>query len=563
MMEFGSARRAGGRFRLLVITLALTFLLAVFAAPAPAQGNSGDESEQPATSGSTIKREPIILSQVESAGVTTITVDIPAGADTFTTSGQPNRNWSSDPNMRVGFNQTLGNGAQRTFLFFDVSSIPSNATIQSADLRVFLNSSSPAGDPPMAMLARFLSSPWDASILTWNNFNPSWGAEIGVDDIPASFGWIEASFTGPVAEWVSGTRPNFGIMVQGDETPRQRERVFTTLDAGNSNFPRIRVTYEIDTTPPTSSITALPQWSRPTFTVNWNGQDNPGGSGVRHFDIQFRVNGGGWQNWQMSTPQRSASFTGTNGNLYEFRSRAVDNAGNVGAFPGGPEAGTTVDGNPPNASVNPLPPYTFNNTFNVSWAGTDTGSGPNGGSGIHFFDVEFQLDGGPWQPFATATTTTQGTVLNALPGQIYGFRARAVDRVGNAQPFPNSAQAQTMISTGRPTAAIVPFSTAIVSQATFNVQWTGQAAPGSVVLAYDVQYRFNGGPWQDWLNNISGTSSSFTATYGDGVYEFQVRARDNQGRIGLFSGGPQASIIVDIVAPFVTPQFFFPMTPNN
>lgn len=562
MTGFGSTRRAGRRIRLLAVSLVLILLMAVVAAPAPAQGVP-DKEAQPTDAESTPKLEPVVLSEVRSGDVTTITLEIPAGADTFTSSGRPTTNWSNDPNLRVGFNQTLGLGAERIFLFFDMSSIPANATVQSANLRAFLNSSSPSGDRPMGLMARFLSSPWDASILTWNNYNPSWGAEIGVDDIPANFGWIEASVTRPVREWVSGTRPNFGLMIQGDETPQQRERIFTALDARNGQHPRIVVTYQIDTTPPTSRVAALPQWSPATFNVSWDGQDNPGGSGIHHFDIQFRVNGGGWQNWQMATSHRSASFTGTNGNLYEFRSRAIDNAGNIEGWPGSPEAGTTVDTVPPNASVNPLPPFTFSNTFNVTWGGTDTGSGPNGGSGIYYFDVEFQLNGGPWQPFATRTTTMTGTVVGAQPGQVYGFRARAVDPVGNVQPFPAIAQAQTTISLGNPTANIVPFSSPITTQATFNVQWRGQAPAGSMVASYDVQFRVNGGVWQSWLSGFNGTSSQFTATFGDGVYEFQVRARDTQGRVGQFSGGRWASIAVDTEAPFVIPQSYYPIIADN
>lgn len=562
MTEFGSAHRTGRHVRLFAVSLALLLLMAMVAAPAPAQGIPDREGRPTDTEAEPIL-EPVVLSEVRSGDVTTVTLEIPAGADTFTTSGRPTTNWSNDPNLRVGFNQTQGLGAERIFLFFDVSSIPSNASIQSANLRVFMNSSSPNGDRPMGLLARFLSSPWDASILTWNNFNPSWGAEIGVDDIPADFGWLEASFTTPVAEWASGARSNFGFMVMGDETPQQRERIFTALDARDGRHPRLVVTYTFDTTPPTSSVSSLPQWSPGTFNVSWNGQDNPGGSGLRHFDIQFRVNNGNWQNWQMATPQRSASFTGTNGNLYEFRSRAVDNAGNVESFPNVPEAGTTVDTVAPNATINPLPPFTFSNTFNVTWGGTDVGSGPNGGSGISHFDVEFQLNGGPWQPFATNTTTTLGTVVNAQPGQVYGFRARAVDRVGNSQPLPGSAQSQTIISLGNPTANIVPFSSPITSQTTFDVRWQGQAAPGAVIHTYDVQFRFNNGPWQVWLNAVSNLSAQFTATYGDGVYDFQVRARDNQGRIGAFSGGPAASIAVDAEAPFITPQVNLPVVAGD
>lgn len=564
MLEQMSARRPGYIARLLTIFVFLVLVIGLTATVVPAQELPPGQNE-PTDAELGEKLEPIILKETRRGDVKTITLEIPVGADTFTTSGLPNTNWSTNPNLRVGFNQTLGHGAQRVYLFFDVSSIPGNATVQSALLRAFVNGFSPNGDAPMGLLARFLSTPWDASLLTWNNYQPSWGLEIGVGQIAATTGWIEAPLTSAVGEWVAGTRPNNGILIQGDETPQQRERVFTALNANNGLHPRLVVTYDVivDTTPPTSSVNQLATWSPGTFNVSWSGTDNPGGSGIKNYDVQFRANNGVWQNWLTATTTTSASFTGQNGTRYDFRVRAVDKQNNVEAWPANPDTGTTVDTMPPSATVNPLPQYTFANTFNVTWVGTDTGSGPSGGSGIAHFDVEFQLNGGPWTPFATMTTTTSGTVLNALSGQVYAFRARAVDKVGNVQPLPANPQAQTTVSLGNPVASIMPFNVPISTVNNFLVQWTGQAPPGATIVAYDVQFRFNGGAWQNWLTNVNVTSQQFSAISGDGVYEFQVRARDSIGRVSPFNGGPASSIAVDVVAPKITVRIYNPVAADN
>ena len=551
--------------RRLILMMVIALMLALTATVAPAQ----EETRAPYPTDEEVAAtlEPIVLEETRRGDVTTITLEIPVGADTFTSSGLPNNNWANDPNLRVGFNQTLGFGATRTFLFFDVSQIPSNATIQSANLRAFINGFSPNNDQPMPMQARFLNSYWDPNLLTWNSYNPAWGAEIGVGDVPATTGWIQANVTGPVAQWVSGQRANNGILIQGDERPQQRERIFTALNANNNLHPRLVVTYDViqDTTPPTSNVDQLPQWSPGTFTVRWNGTDGPtpGASGIRHFDVQFRVNGGAWQNWQTATTATSASFTGQNAMFYEYRVRAVDNANNVEAFHNTPDAATTVDTVPPSATVNPLPQFTYVDTFTVSWIGSDTGSGPNNGSGIAHYDVEFQLDGGPWQPFTFTTQATSGTVLSALPGQVYGFRARAVDRVGNVQAFSAGAQTETTVSLGDPAAHIVPFNPPIATVNNFVVSWVGTAAPGASIVAYNVQFRFNGGPWQTWLSNVAVTSQQFSAALGDGVYEFQVQARDNIGRLSPFVGGPGSTIAVDLASPFITVQTYIPAIPSQ
>lgn len=554
MTDFDSHRTPKRYARLFIVTVIMVLVLAMTAAAAPAQEQTADEP-YPTDAEVVATLEPVILSESRRGDVKTITVEIPAGADTFTTSSRPNQNWSNDPNLRVGFNLAQSNGAERIFIFFPTTSIPSNATVHSARLRALANSFSPNGDAPMGLSARFLNSSWDASTLTWANYNPAWGAEIGVGQNPAAVGWTDADITGPVREWVSGARANFGLMIQGDETPQQRERVFTALNANDGNHPRIVVTYDVivDTTPPTSSMTALPQWSPGTFNVNWTGSDNPGGTGIRHFDVQVRTNGGAWQNWQTATTATSASYTGQNGVLYEFRVRAVDNANNFGAFPNNPQAATTVDTVPPSVSMNPLPQFTFSKDFVVTWSGTDNLSG------IAYYDVEFQENGGGWQFLTSETPQTSHQVLNATPDFTYGFRARAVDQVGNVQPFADNAQAHTTISLGEPQAVIRPFNPGIATQSAFMVQWDGAAAPGSTVVSYDLQVSFNGGPWQNWLTNFGGTNAEYTAAQGDGVYAFQVRARDSQGRVGQFESGLATTIAVDAVAPFLSAQTVFPV----
>jgi len=188
--------------------------------------------------------EPVALNEPRHGDTTTVTLEIPASGDTFTASGKPTINFSSDVSLRVGFNVAQGNGAQRVFLFFSLSSIPPSATIQSARLRLHQSSFSPTGDASMGMLARVLSTPWDPSLLTWANYNPSWGAEIGIGMVPAASGWIETSITSIAQDWLSGDRANYGLMIQGDETPQQRERVFTSINANDGLHPRLVVTYE-------------------------------------------------------------------------------------------------------------------------------------------------------------------------------------------------------------------------------------------------------------------------------------------------------------------------------
>ena len=88
-----------------------------------------------------------------------------------------------------------------------------------------------------------------------------------------------------------------------------------------------------DTIPPTSTVTALPASSPPTFTVQWSGTDNPGGTGIAFYNIYVSTNGGPFGPWLTNTTVTAALFNGVANNSYAFFSRATDGAGQPGSCP--------------------------------------------------------------------------------------------------------------------------------------------------------------------------------------------------------------------------------------
>jgi predicted carbohydrate-binding protein with CBM5 and CBM33 domain len=81
------------------------------------------------------------------------------------------------------------------------------------------------------------------------------------------------------------------------------------------------------------------------FRVHWQGEDT-GGSGLKCFDVQVRDGDGPWQDWQTCTTSTSAVFVGRRWHVYRVRSRAMDNAGNVEAWPEHADAWTYILGYP-------------------------------------------------------------------------------------------------------------------------------------------------------------------------------------------------------------------------
>lgn len=94
---------------------------------------------------------------------------------------------------------------------------------------------------------------------------------------------------------------------------------------------------------PSSAVTSLaPTTVSSTFLVRWKGVDRSG-TGIASYDVQVRDGDGPWTDWQVRTTATSALYTqGECGHTYRFRSRAVDNAGQVEAWHLSSDAATTV-----------------------------------------------------------------------------------------------------------------------------------------------------------------------------------------------------------------------------
>lgn len=504
---------------------------------------------------------PVEISRTEVPGGVNVLIEVPAWQDTYVTSGQPGTNWCGSNWLRLGYSKdSPGYGAERIFLKFNLSTIPPGAAINDAWFKIYQHTSTPAGDGDMRVESRHLLADWDQCQITWDSHQPQWGPVFGSSWVPGATGWLEADATKLVRDWVYGTHPNHGAMLMGDETVRERQRIFYSSRDTSGRYPRLYIdfTEHTDDDPPQVSIDALPQWSPHRFIVTWSGAD-PGGSGIAYYDVEYRVPGEGWIQWRYHTGDTSAEFVGgANGTTYEFRARGVDNAGNVQSWGPNAQASTRVDSVPPSVTVEPLPTISFASSAVISWSGSDDA----GGSGIQTYDVQYQIDGGSWQDWLVGTTATSSLATGGQTGVTYGFRARATDNVGNVQPWSATAQATTKVDTQAPVASILPFPAAVTGADQFLVRWTGDSSPSTLIVAYDVRYRFGDGPWTAWQSQTQLTQASFTALQPvDGVYCFQAQTTDTAGRTSGYMG--QQCIAVDREPPYIEPLLWLPAVARN
>ena len=550
--------------------------------------------------------------------------------DTYIASSNPNGNYASASNLGIGYNSG-GPGAMRILLQFNLSGIPTNATVNSATVYVYQYAAS--GISSMGFQAQYAVSSWDQYSATWNNSNFIGGAPLPVGNFPNTLGWLAIPGTNLFRSWVNGQEPNNGLIITGNEDPvANSSRYFYSSNTGLRPYVDISYTTGCSyTTPPTSFVNGLPAISPNAFTVSWTGTaftppgcaangiasyivwyqvngggfirwldgvsatsatfnaaslgigngaavafrsqavdyygnktpagnatastiisaieptaylnalpiwttatsfqvswggNAQGGPPITSYNFQVNVNNGGWQTPFLlsNTPQTSFQYFGANGNNYQFRVQASNNNG-ASFGPWSAVVSTSVDNAPPTTTMNALPQYTTSPSFWVSWNGADSGSG------VASYNLQSQLNGGSWVTLISNTPQTSFYVQNAQTAA-YGFRVQAVDNAGNVQPWPSNAQASTTVLVN-PLAVISPFSPAIVQSAapvTFTVRWQGYSPPGTQLTGYTIQYRFNSGTWLTMGNYPAiQTSATFTATQGDGIYQFQGTATDDAG----------------------------------
>jgi len=500
------------------------------------------------------------------------TVQLPASKSTFISSGQPNSNFAGLSTVSLGWDQSSYN-AMRTLVQFDLGSLPSNAQINTATFYINQSLINPSNDgSAMDFRAQFMQQSWNASSVTWNNANYLGGDSLPLGSIPPVIGWVSGGATDVVKAWDSG-RPNYGLIITGDETPsRGRWRQFYSRSIPQF-APYILVNYSAncDTAVPVSSMGALSSFKPAEFLVKWSAfdPDQPGckASGVAWYNVRYRINGSGWTSWKNQSSSTENYFKGwaPNGAMVEFQVQAADRAGNLGAW--SPIVSTRVDSEPPVASVNPLPEFTVSPNFAVTWSGTDNLSG------IAYYNLQIRKNGGDWQLVLSETSATSYQVTGGQLGDTFEFRVQAVDNVGNAQFWSAGAQATTIIF-DKPIAVIADFTPPVIEPTSavtsvIPVNWFALTPPGTTITEVKISYRYTPlsgtatawTQWQVFATNTGPADFDYTALgLSNGLYEFSAVATNNSGVTQPFdpNNGLGASVILDLNDE-IQPQLYLPI----
>lgn len=352
------------------------------------------------------------------------------------------------------------------------------------------------GPPPPPSNLQITPSDWDRTCrytLTWTN-PPTSTVPAGIQ--AAWYKWGSAPNNNNDGTRVAG--PNIQRLENLIPPNGTTQRIWVWLEdgAGNRDYRNTsNVEAKCDQIPPLSTPTFAPPlpasgWFSSSVTVTLSVTD-AGGSGVK--ESWWRRQGGLWY--------KSNSWTATEYSTYEYYS--VDFAGNT-------ESTKTlvmqIDTVPPTSSVALSPPTAtcqgwYTGPVSVSITAVDDRSGWANES-------YYRLDGGPWRPGTTVTITENGS---------HSFEYYSRDRAGNTES-PHLVSEICRIDREP------PLITATV-QTTGTCGWV--SPPATIALTGSdrhsgldrIEYRLQGTTtWRE--------GNTIIVDEGDGVYTYEVRARD-------------------------------------
>jgi len=179
---------------------------------------------------------------------TTLTVS-PPNDDAYVCSSYASTNYGSSTDLRV--RQFDSGSLYRSFLKFDISSIPSDAIITDAKLKLYVNYRSANDNWELHAVS---DDSWDEDSITWNN-QPSYGSLLDSIYVNAN-GWFSWDCTDYIESEVDAgaSVTSFMLKLDGEEG--------TVSSGGNAdskegdNDPVLEVTYVLDQPPSIGEIQA-------------------------------------------------------------------------------------------------------------------------------------------------------------------------------------------------------------------------------------------------------------------------------------------------------------------
>ena len=161
--------------------------------------------------------------------------------DTYINQGAPATNYGADSRLRTG-NYPAGN-AKRSLMRFNLTQIPTTATVNNARLRLYVIQAYQGTD---RVRVHRVTSAWTELGTTWATAPMFAAGAVDTESIsPTMVGtWIEWTVTGLVQSWVDTPGRNFGCLLRGIEGTAMVGDAFASGEnPTTAHRPRLVVTY--------------------------------------------------------------------------------------------------------------------------------------------------------------------------------------------------------------------------------------------------------------------------------------------------------------------------------
>ena len=207
------------------------------------------------------------------------------GKDTYIREGTE-ANYGTGTSIQIG--KTAAGVNLRSLIEFNVSEVPSENTITSAIMQLYVSSI----NGNLTLKVYRLTSPWIETESTWNNMSSSnpWTTAGGdyLNEITAlnisEIGWYNFTITSAVRNWINGSYENYGLILISENATNGNYTTIYSSDYSTAGLrPRITIDYTQNAAPSLTSISTNSNISSPldigsdvTFTIYW--QDIEGNS---------------------------------------------------------------------------------------------------------------------------------------------------------------------------------------------------------------------------------------------------------------------------------------------
>ncbi len=180
-----------------------------------------------------------------SGGSQSVTLQ-PSAADSWVEQKDPDKNYYNDTLMYV--DSKTNNENRRSFVRFDLSSIPNGSTVSSANLSLFVKD---CASVSRTLEVQRLSATWTESTITWNNQPSVSGSAVTTSTGTTKEVWLTWNVTSDVLEFIQNqTATNYGWRIKDQTEGSSTQYTESSYTRDEASYTTLRPKLSITYTPP-------------------------------------------------------------------------------------------------------------------------------------------------------------------------------------------------------------------------------------------------------------------------------------------------------------------------